>query len=259
MKRLFLVLFLAIVLPVPALAAPSQYAANSTSTTGTSMSFIMSGEADMLAVCESRSVTGVTHAVSIGGTPMSEVAANTLIAGTSKLWAAFSVATSGSQFKLDLGSSDTAFLACATYQDVRDVGTSWNVAEVQASSTTSLTPALSTVYDDSLLVAGAYRTPGGTSISAGANATAITTPAAGAGLYARTGGTGTAGVWSFGLTASGSTNMGALVIEIPALDSPDVPIGGATSTIEQTQTNLAFAVYIFLISMFGMVWLMRKH
>lgn len=34
---------------------------------------------------------------------------------------------------------------------------------------------------------------------------------------------------------------------------------GATSTIEQSQENLAHAVYIFFIALFGMVWLMRKH
>lgn len=40
---------------------------------------------------------------------------------------------------------------------------------------------------------------------------------------------------------------------------PPSGMGGATSTIEQSQTNLAYAVYMFMIAMFGMVWLMRKH
>jgi len=37
------------------------------------------------------------------------------------------------------------------------------------------------------------------------------------------------------------------------------PIGGATSTVEQAQTNLFFAFVLFYASMFGIIWLMRKH
>jgi len=34
---------------------------------------------------------------------------------------------------------------------------------------------------------------------------------------------------------------------------------GATSTMDQTQQNLFNMSYVFLICMFGMIWLMRKH
>jgi len=33
----------------------------------------------------------------------------------------------------------------------------------------------------------------------------------------------------------------------------------ATSTLEQAQSNLSTAFYLFLIAFFGMVWLLRKH
>jgi len=35
--------------------------------------------------------------------------------------------------------------------------------------------------------------------------------------------------------------------------------GGATSTVEQAQTNLAFAFAFFFVSFFGVIWLLRKH
>jgi len=38
-----------------------------------------------------------------------------------------------------------------------------------------------------------------------------------------------------------------------------VPLGGATSTIEQTQQNLGTAFAIFFACFFGMIWLLRKH
>jgi len=41
--------------------------------------------------------------------------------------------------------------------------------------------------------------------------------------------------------------------------SPPVVVGGATSTLDQAEQNLAFAIAFFLVSMFGMVWLIRKH
>jgi len=41
--------------------------------------------------------------------------------------------------------------------------------------------------------------------------------------------------------------------------SPPIVGGGATSTVEQAQTNLYYAFVLFYISMFGMIWLMRKH
>jgi len=41
--------------------------------------------------------------------------------------------------------------------------------------------------------------------------------------------------------------------------SPDVPLGGATSTLEQAQSNLAMAFWLFLACFFGVVWLLRKH
>lgn len=40
---------------------------------------------------------------------------------------------------------------------------------------------------------------------------------------------------------------------------PPVPLGGSTSTVEQSEQNLANATYIFFISVFLMIWLMRKH
>lgn len=42
-------------------------------------------------------------------------------------------------------------------------------------------------------------------------------------------------------------------------DPPDIDIGGATSTIEQTQQNLSTAFFVFFISFLGVVWLLRKH
>jgi len=41
--------------------------------------------------------------------------------------------------------------------------------------------------------------------------------------------------------------------------TPPFSGGGATSTIEQSQQNYVNSVYIFLIAMFGMIWLLRKH
>jgi len=42
--------------------------------------------------------------------------------------------------------------------------------------------------------------------------------------------------------------------------SPVTPsIGGATSTVDQAESNLASSVYIFLASLMLMVWLVRKH
>jgi len=41
-------------------------------------------------------------------------------------------------------------------------------------------------------------------------------------------------------------------------DSP-VVIGGATSTLEQGQDNLAQAFWLYLACFFGVVWLLRKH
>jgi len=40
---------------------------------------------------------------------------------------------------------------------------------------------------------------------------------------------------------------------------PPVPLGGATSTLEQTQDNLYHSWILYYIAMFGMIWLMRKH
>jgi len=40
---------------------------------------------------------------------------------------------------------------------------------------------------------------------------------------------------------------------------PTPEIGGATSTIDQTQQNLSTAFYLFFIVFFGVVWLLRKH
>jgi len=37
------------------------------------------------------------------------------------------------------------------------------------------------------------------------------------------------------------------------------PDNYATSTIEQSQMNLALAVFMFHLSFFGMIWLLRKH
>jgi len=46
---------------------------------------------------------------------------------------------------------------------------------------------------------------------------------------------------------------------VTLIDTPPQGVGGATSTIEQAQSNLAHAFYLFLASTFFMVWLMRKH
>jgi len=40
---------------------------------------------------------------------------------------------------------------------------------------------------------------------------------------------------------------------------PPFEWGGATSSSDQAQQNLSTALIVFLISMFGMIWLMRKH
>lgn len=38
-----------------------------------------------------------------------------------------------------------------------------------------------------------------------------------------------------------------------------IPIGGATSTLEQAESNLSTAFGLFFVSMFGMIWLLRKR
>jgi len=45
----------------------------------------------------------------------------------------------------------------------------------------------------------------------------------------------------------------------PSPPGPRYEYGGATSTIEQTQTNLFYAFVLFYFGMFGMIWLIRKH
>lgn len=40
---------------------------------------------------------------------------------------------------------------------------------------------------------------------------------------------------------------------------PPIPTGGATSTPDQTQQNLSTAFLLFFVSMFGTIWLIRKH
>jgi len=40
---------------------------------------------------------------------------------------------------------------------------------------------------------------------------------------------------------------------------PDDNIGGATSTVEQTQANLSTAFFVFFLSLFGTIWILRKH
>jgi len=44
-------------------------------------------------------------------------------------------------------------------------------------------------------------------------------------------------------------------------DTPPGPpdIGGATSTVDQMHDNLYYGFIVFFLSMFGMIWLMRKH
>jgi len=49
------------------------------------------------------------------------------------------------------------------------------------------------------------------------------------------------------------------IFEIVEAPAPDVPIGGATSTIEQAQSNLAWGFWFFFLSFFGVIWLLRKH
>lgn len=41
-------------------------------------------------------------------------------------------------------------------------------------------------------------------------------------------------------------------------DVPEVPLGGATSTVEQVQQNLYNGMVLFFISFFGLVWVFRK-
>jgi len=40
---------------------------------------------------------------------------------------------------------------------------------------------------------------------------------------------------------------------------PPVELGGATSSVDQSQQNLSTAFALFLAAMFGMIWLLRKH
>jgi len=39
----------------------------------------------------------------------------------------------------------------------------------------------------------------------------------------------------------------------------NVPLGGATSTLDQAQKNLSTAFFLYFISFFGMIWLLRRR
>lgn len=60
------------------------------------------------------------------------------------------------------------------------------------------------------------------------------------------------------ITACGASSDGTIRVDT-VVTPPAVPLGGATSTLEQAETNLAYGFLIALASMFGMVWLLRKH
>jgi len=56
------------------------------------------------------------------------------------------------------------------------------------------------------------------------------------------------------------TSKGILYdITLTAAGGGSVDIGGATSTLEQAQSNLAQAFWLYLACFFGVVWLLRKH
>jgi hypothetical protein len=40
---------------------------------------------------------------------------------------------------------------------------------------------------------------------------------------------------------------------------PPVPLGGATSTLDQAERNLSTGFFLFFVSMFGMIWLLRPR
>jgi len=63
------------------------------------------------------------------------------------------------------------------------------------------------------------------------------------------------GTYSIGTGASAAPT----VTETTCPPRPDPPSPAATSTVEQTQQNLSTAVVVFFVSMFGMIWLIRKH
>lgn len=90
----------------------------------------------------------------------------------------------------------------------------------------------------------------GTYTAIPAGAFNITLMAAGCGSYSELTFTGTSG-WT------GTIQAGSVITDVPP--TPPIPTGGATSTVSQTQENLSTAFYLFLLSMFGMIWLLRKH
>jgi len=53
-------------------------------------------------------------------------------------------------------------------------------------------------------------------------------------------------------------NAGTFPQGIPCSTGP-VPIGGATSTLDQAESNLGVSFAIFFACFFGMIWLLRKH
>jgi len=50
-----------------------------------------------------------------------------------------------------------------------------------------------------------------------------------------------------------------LTFDVVDTPPPAPDLGGATSTVEQMQSNLGSAFYIFFIAFFGMVWLLSKN
>jgi len=60
--------------------------------------------------------------------------------------------------------------------------------------------------------------------------------------------------WS---AVSGVGNVYASIV-LSSAAAPAVPIGGATSTIEQSQQNLSYALLLFFFVFFGVVWLLGK-
>jgi len=120
--------------------------------------------------------------------------------------------------------------------------------------------------DDNIVV-----TPTASAVVVGVSAFGQNTWSCGSNCTVAIGGTSNrGGVWYTGVTAGEtvtihqniSDEINSVWGEIDESGGPPPPTpgsGGATSTIEQAQTNLFYAVTLFLAAFFGVIWLMRKH
>lgn len=77
------------------------------------------------------------------------------------------------------------------------------------------------------------------------------------------GAAGTVSPETYTFTTSAAGNIGSVgIFAVAAAEPPPEPFdftAGATSSVDQTQENLSTALFLFLFSMFGTIWLMRKH